>query len=238
VLALEAECAGALLPTLAALSAHRKAHTGTPQRGFRNGYNRCENHLPQRWQHYRLIARFLAGSPNLVPLFRGIGSIPKVVRFCCFFMRCIVNWRQSRGYLAVVLVMLGPAAVASDVAKVSWHTDVQTAWKATQKQGRPLLVFVTRADCYYCSQMKDRTYANLAVAGAINQSFVPLVLDGGGQTALLKELNVTSYPSTFVISPQAVIVARIDGYVAPDVFATRLLSLRSPVPVASVSKDR
>jgi hypothetical protein len=154
-----------------------------------------------------------------------------------FLMRCNVNRGQRIGYLWVILVVLGPVVVANDVAKVSWHTDVQTAWKATQQQGRPLLVFVTRGDCRYCSQMKDRTYGNLAVAWAINQSFVPLVLDGGGQTALLKELKVTSYPSTFVISPQAVIVARIDGYVTPEVLTTRLLSLRSPVPVASVSKN-
>jgi len=148
-----------------------------------------------------------------------------------------VNWGQRMGYPLVLLWLLGPVAMASDAAKVSWHTDVPTAWKVTQEQGRPLLVFVTRGDCYYCSQMKDRTYNNVAVAMAINQSFVPLVLDGAGQSALLKELKVTSYPSTFVISPQAVIMGRIDGYVAPEVLATRLLGMRPQVPVASVAKD-
>ncbi|MBI3836818.1 MAG: thioredoxin family protein [Planctomycetia bacterium] len=139
--------------------------------------------------------------------------------------------------LWVVLLVMGPLARASDVAKVNWHTNVQEAWKTTQQQGRPLLVFVTRDDCFYCSQMKDRTYSNLAVALAINQSFVPLVLDGGGQSALVKELKVTSYPSTFVISPQAVIVGRIDGYVTPEVLTTRLLALRPQVPVACAAKD-
>jgi thioredoxin-related protein len=147
-----------------------------------------------------------------------------------------MNWGQSVWLLGVVGFLLGPAAAASDVARVSWHTDVQHAWNATQQQGRPLLVFVTRDNCYYCSQMKDRTYNNLAVAGAINQSFVPLVIDGGGQSPLLKDLNVTAYPSTFVISPQAVIVERIDGYVPPEVLRTRLLNLRQ-TPVASVVKD-
>ncbi len=148
-----------------------------------------------------------------------------------------MNRGQRMGYLSVILWVLSPVAAASDVAQVSWHTDVQKAWHATQQQGRPLLVFVTRDNCFYCSQMKDSTYTNLAVAGAINRSFVPLVLDGGGQSPLLKELKVTSYPSTFVISPQAVIVARIDGYVTPEVLTTRLLGLRPQVPVATVAKD-
>jgi hypothetical protein len=129
------------------------------------------------------------------------------------------------------------AVVAGDVAKVVWHSNVQDAWKVTREQDRPLLIFVTRGNCQYCTQMKDRTYRDATVAGAINQSFVPLVLDGGGNSPLLKELNVTAYPCTFVVSPQAVILDRIDGYMAPAVLSGRLNALRPALPVAKVPED-
>jgi len=54
---------------------------------------------------------------------------------------------------------------------------------------------------------------------------------------LLKDLRVTSYPSTFVISPEAVILDRIDGFVPPDAFASRLNAFRPRIPVAQVTKE-
>ena len=125
------------------------------------------------------------------------------------------------GAVAAQPTTMAQAAKPAELGSVAWQTDVESAWSATRSNGRPLLVFVTRSHCAFCVQMKDRTYGNVAVAGAINRSFVPLVLDGGTTSPLLKELHVSVYPSTFVISPQAVILARIDGYVPPEAMAQR-----------------
>src|SRR5262245_33607997 len=119
----------------------------------------------------------------------------------------------------VALGLLLSSNMAEAVETVAWHTDTQHAWQAAQQSNRPLLVFVTREDCYYCVQMKSRTYASAPVSGAIRRAYVPLVLDGGQASPLLKELNVTVYPSTFVISSQAVVLDRIDGYVEPEALA-------------------
>ncbi len=147
------------------------------------------------------------------------------------------NIRNVVCFVIASLVGLS-AAAASDTAKVAWHTKVQDAWQATQQGRRPLLVFVTREDCFYCAQMNKLTYGNSAVAGAINQSFVALVIDGAGDSALLRDLKVTAFPTTFVISPQAVIVDRIEGYVRPEVLASRLGSVRSEAQVAKVAQGR
>ena len=134
--------------------------------------------------------------------------------------------------------MLLRAAAASETASptaaaapgVTWHDDLDEAWRTTQRDGRPLLVFVTRDDCYYCTQMKDRTYSSPAVAASVTGAFVPLLLDGANKSALLRELNVRAYPATFVISPQAVVLDRIDGYVTPEVLAARLEAVRPRPP--------
>jgi thioredoxin-related protein len=135
------------------------------------------------------------------------------------------------------LLVVVQGAVASNTSRVTWHNDVQRAWKESQQYGRPLLVFVTRERCFHCDRMKERTFCDRAVAGAINASFVPLVLRGDGDSPLLRDLRVTAYPSTFVISPRAVILDRIDGYVAPEILASRLNSLRPTVPVSKLAKD-
>jgi thioredoxin-related protein len=119
---------------------------------------------------------------------------------------------------------------AEGAQEVAWQKDIAEAWQATQQDGRLLLVFVTREHCYYCTKMKDGTYTSPAVARSVEAAFVPLMLDGAEQTPLLRELNVRGYPSTFVISPQAVVLDRIDGYVTPEVLANRLMALRPRPP--------
>jgi thioredoxin-related protein len=148
-----------------------------------------------------------------------------------------VNLMGSVGCVTTLVLGFAPRAFAGDANKVTWHNDVTTAWKASQENRRPLLVFVTKDHCFYCVQMKQRTYSDAYVAGTISGSFVPLVLDGAGNSPLLKDLRVTSYPSTFVISPEAVILDRIDGFVPPDAFASRLNAFRPRIPVAQVTKE-
>ncbi len=111
---------------------------------------------------------------------------------------------------------------------VAWHHDVKSAWKSTQQQGRPLLVFVTTSHCLYCTKMKQATYSNAAVAATINRSFVPLVLDGQAPSPLLQDLVVKAFPATFIISQDAVILDRLDGYVPPDKLMARLAACSGP----------
>ncbi len=130
-----------------------------------------------------------------------------------------------------------PKQTSPGAREVAWHQDIDEAWQATQQNGRPLLVFVTRDQCYYCDKMKDGTLANPAVVASLQASFVPLILDGRRQSPLLKELNVRGYPSTFVISPDAVVLDRIDGYVTPEVLATRLKAIRPRPPSEKLAAD-
>lgn len=130
-----------------------------------------------------------------------------------------------------------PPAVSLAEQGVAWHSDVEDAWQTARKEGRMLLVFVTHARCRYCQHMKAGTYASPLVAPSLEADFVPLVLDGGSDVPLVRELAARVYPSTFVISPQAVVVDRIEGYVTPEVLARRLQAARSRTPAARLVSD-
>jgi thiol:disulfide interchange protein len=144
--------------------------------------------------------------------------------------------RRAMRRLFIVGWMLLSAASAyaatPSQSSVNWHTDVTAAWKQTKQQGRPLLIFVTHENCVFCTKMKKGTLANGQVEAKIGAGYVPLVIDGGGKCPLLKELNVKAYPATFVVSPDAVILDRIDGYVTPDVLARRLAKQSTSTQVA------
>jgi len=140
---------------------------------------------------------------------------------------------RAVGFLTLLISV--PRARAAEADKVAWRTDVGQAWKQSREQGRPMLVFVTHSQCLYCTKMKLNTWSSPTLAGAIDRSYVPLTLDGGQPTPLLKDLAVVSYPTTFVISPQAVVLDRVEGFIAPEALSARLAALRrgpSPTGVA------
>lgn len=128
--------------------------------------------------------------------------------------------RLSCCLFAVLLtVILANAGQASEVA---WNSDVDVAWRAAVQQDRPVLLFVTRANCRYCVEMKKKTMRDPAVAAQIEQGFVPVAVDAAKIAELVKQLGVTAYPTTLIISPKAEIVDRMQGYLPPERFLPRL----------------
>lgn len=141
------------------------------------------------------------------------------------------GWRE----LFVVLAILGKPAAAEEIA---WLHDAEEAWRQTVSEGRPLLLFVTRDNCKYCTQMKAVTFADEQVCELVNGGFVPLAVDPNSDAALIKELKVTAYPTTLVISAQAGLLGQIKGYVPPTGFQERLNRCRVQAAAAPPRSSR
>ena len=156
-------------------------------------------------------------------------------------MRCYVQNSTSRllaarcvlAAFALATCLAAPCS-AADVAAIAWHNDVTQAWQQAQRAQRPLVVYVTHENCVFCEKMKQQTWRDARVARAVRDGFVPLFVDATHPSLLTKELAVNAYPATFVISPQAVVLDRINGFVPPERLAARLATVRQP-PAAQVA---
>ena len=125
--------------------------------------------------------------------------------FGLLLVTCAVAWSQT--------------AVASDIRRLD---DVDQGWQVTQSKDRPMLLFVTRGGCKYCVQMERNTYQDDRVAAQVNDSFVPVMIDSAVANRVLKNIEIHAYPTTLVISPDAVLLDRIKGYISPQKMARRL----------------
>ena len=121
--------------------------------------------------------------------------------------------------LCVVLAIAGKSARAAEIA---WLHDTETAWQQTVSENRPLLLFVTRANCKYCAQMKSVTFADEQVRELVNGGFVPLAVDPTSDAELIKELKITAYPTTLLISPDEGLLDQFKGYLPPAECQRRL----------------
>ena len=81
--------------------------------------------------------------------------------------------------------------------------------------------------------MEQSTLADPGVKATIQRSFVPLVVDGNSDSPLVKELSVKAYPATFIISTDAVVLDRLDGYLNSAALAKRLAAVQSTAQAAT-----
>jgi hypothetical protein len=115
-----------------------------------------------------------------------------------------------------------PAAPPAAAPAVAWSADVDQAWQQAVRHNKPLLVLLTTARCAPCARLKLQVFAAPRLAAQVNADFIPLALDGQADLPLVKELSPASFPALFVISPQAVVLARVDGCPTADQLAARL----------------
>ena len=141
-------------------------------------------------------------------------------------------------YILGLLCFLTLSAAPTLGEEIAWLRDADKAWAEAVKADRPLVLFITRPNCRYCKKMKSVTFADAEVSAQINSSFVPLVIDPKTDAALIKELKIASFPTTLIISPEAVTLERIKGYLPPQEFLERLDRSSTPATASNTRSSR
>ena len=86
--------------------------------------------------------------------------------------------------------------------------------------------------------MKTVTFADEQVRELVNGGFVPLAVDPTSDAELIKELKITAYPTTLVISPDEGLLDQFKGYLPPAEFVRRLNRRRLQAAAAPPRSSR
>jgi thioredoxin-related protein len=135
--------------------------------------------------------------------------------------------------LCAVIVALAAASwiSAGEGAASCWRTDAYAAYQASQASGRPMLFYVTSANCPYCVLMERKTLSNPAVQEMLRQ-FEPARVYADRQPQVANNLRVHAYPTTVIVDANNCIVESITGYVEPSEFERRLAKATTVKTVA------
>lgn len=106
--------------------------------------------------------------------------------------------------------------------KVAWQMDLKKAGLESKRSGKPILLQLTASWCSYCHKMLKETYTDSAIAKKVNDHFVPLLLDADENESVVELLDVSSFPSTIIISSDFDILGRIAGFQKPDAFSKQI----------------
>jgi thioredoxin-related protein len=108
------------------------------------------------------------------------------------------------------------------------HRNVDQAWQAAQRKGRPLLVFVSETDCHLCHKMLRETYAHPLIAAQLPKSLMAAIVTKEERPDLIEKLGVQAFPTTLIVSPTGKLLARIEGYAGPKEFVNSLRPALAP----------
>lgn len=113
--------------------------------------------------------------------------------------------------LAAALVSL--LSLASIGQSATWLRDVDHALSVAQVQQRPIMLFVSMDGCKYCDKMIASTLRHPHIDRTLGAQFVPIVIKGSERPDLMRQLNIRSFPTTVLVSPDGEVLDLMTGYI-------------------------
>lgn len=127
----------------------------------------------------------------------------------------MISQKTTLGMLALAAA-LSFAQTASAQSKVNWETDVESALRKANQTQQLVLMKFTADWCVYCKKMEHETFTRPIVTATVNKNFVPVLVDADKHADLVKHMQIKRLPAMLIVSPQMVILKRINGYRTED----------------------
>lgn len=104
---------------------------------------------------------------------------------------------------------------ADEPQSIDWVSDYSDARRKGMETERPVLLYVTTDGCHYCDKMQSFTFSDHQVMKDLQDQFVTAKVQLPADSDLGKQLMITIYPTTIIISPQGKILDYVRGYLDP-----------------------
>jgi thiol:disulfide interchange protein len=98
---------------------------------------------------------------------------------------------------------------------LEWQPDLHSAHRLAVQSNKPMLLVFGAEWCGWCKRLEKTTLEDPHMVEYINSTFVPIRIDVDQQKRVAEILEVSALPCTIVLSPQADLLGRIEGFELP-----------------------
>lgn len=135
----------------------------------------------------------------------------------------MMNWKPIQGLvLGMLLGGLTLTAQAEGPTGQNWLRDLQSAHKASNAANKPMVLVFGAKECVYCRKLEKQTLDEASVSRTLETSFVPVYLDYHQNLKAAEILEIKALPCTVILSPQADLLVRFNGFVDAKQFQVNL----------------
>ncbi|HBE67092.1 MAG TPA: hypothetical protein DDW52_02985 [Planctomycetaceae bacterium] len=125
----------------------------------------------------------------------------------------------------IVLATLAIAALfctTSSAEEMKWLTSAEKAAVEAEKTGKPILIYVSKKNCFYCDKMQKDVWCHPTATRRVLRDFIPLKLSLERNPAAVRALKVKGYPTTVLFSSKRSFIGSLPGYKQPAEYLTAL----------------
>ncbi|WP_435127863.1 DUF255 domain-containing protein [Halobaculum sp. D14] len=105
----------------------------------------------------------------------------------------------------------------TDETHVEWREWGAAAFDEAERDGKPVLLFLTATWCDDCHEMAAETFGEPRIAANVNDGFVPIRVDVDRRPRVRERYNMGGFPSTVFTTPSGDLISGAT-YLAPDGF--------------------
>ena len=105
-----------------------------------------------------------------------------------------------------------PPPVGQTASKIQWNYSLKAAHKIAITQDKPLLIVFGASWCSYCHKLERETLGDKRITAIVERNFIPVHLDFDRDVKVARVLEVERLPCTVILSPQADLLLKHEGY--------------------------
>ena len=147
------------------------------------------------------------------------------------------HWSAAVFFAAVAAALAGLRA--DEPGQLKWQTNLNEAHRLSMESHKPMLLVFGAEWCHFCKKLERTTLTNEELARYIDANFIPVHIDADEQKRVAEILEVKSLPCTVVLSPEADLLTRFNGFKQASAFYDELVKAKqlhtSSVQMASRS---
>ncbi len=137
-------------------------------------------------------------------------------------MRNFLYFSSAFSALILSLIFAEADHSAARGEELTWHKNVQQAWRQAQAENRPMLLYAHMHNCHYCRKLEQTTLRNASVQAEIQRRFVAASFDSAHQRDLVRRLRLRSYPSLIIVAPDGKVLDVMTGYLTAGQLQNRI----------------
>jgi uncharacterized protein YyaL (SSP411 family) len=112
----------------------------------------------------------------------------------------------------------------NSIKKVKWQKNLKAAQKLAVQQDKPIMIVFGASWCTFCHKLEKETLTDKKTVTMIEQEFIPVHLDFDRDAKIAKILEVERLPCTVILSPDADLLVRSEGFAEPREYQATLIS--------------
>lgn len=109
---------------------------------------------------------------------------------------------------------------------IEWQSSLKNAHQVSLQQNKPMMLVFGAEWCGYCKKLEKTTLSNPQLAKYINHTFVSVHIDVDEEERIAQILDVKSLPCTIILSPDADLLGRFEGFMQPAPMQQKLVAAK------------